>query len=56
MLKNTAPFDVTGHPALTINTGFIEGFPVGMMVVGRMFDEATILQVARSYEKIRDGK
>ncbi|KAJ8301893.1 hypothetical protein KUTeg_020880 [Tegillarca granosa] len=56
MLKNTAPFDVTGHPALTINTGFLEGFPVGMMVVGRMFDEATVLQVARSYEKIRDGK
>ncbi|XP_062577632.1 amidase-like [Saccostrea cucullata] len=54
MLRNTAPFNATGHPALTINSGFSEGFPCGMMVVGKMFDETTVLQVARAYEKIRD--
>ncbi|XP_061167672.1 amidase-like [Saccostrea echinata] len=52
--KNTAPFNATGHPALTINAGFIEGLPCGMMIVGRMFEESTVLQVARAYEKIRD--
>jgi amidase len=55
MIKNTAPFNATGHPALTIDTGFSEGLPCGMMIVGKMFDEATVLQVARAYEKIRDG-
>ncbi|XP_061178945.1 amidase-like [Saccostrea echinata] len=55
MVKNTAPFNSTGHPALTINAGFSEGLPCGMMIVGKMFDETTVLQVARAYEKIRDG-
>ena len=52
--KNTAAFNVTGHPALSINAGFSEGLPVGMMIVGRKFDEATVLDVAYAYEKIRD--
>ncbi|KAJ8301885.1 hypothetical protein KUTeg_020872 [Tegillarca granosa] len=56
MMKNNASFNVTGHPALTINTGFLDGFPIGMMVVGRMFDEVTVLQVSRNYEILRDGK
>ncbi|XP_056000994.1 amidase-like [Ostrea edulis] len=56
MLKNTTPFNVTGHPALTINAGFSEGLPCGMMIVGKMFDDVTVLQVARAYEKIRDGQ
>ena len=54
MIPNTAPFDCTGHPALSINAGFLEGLPVGMMMVGRHFDETTLYQVARAYEKIRD--
>ena len=51
---NTAPFNVTGHPALSINAGFSDGLPVGMMIVGRKFDEATVLNVA--YEKIRHAE
>ena len=45
---------MTGHPALTINAGFSDGLPVGMMIVGRKFDEATVLNVAFSYERLRD--
>ena len=52
--QNTGPFNVTGHPALSINTGFSEGLPVGMMIVGRKFEDATVLNVAYAYEKIRD--
>ena len=52
---NTAPFNVTGHPALSINAGFSDGLPVGMMIVGRKFDDATVLNVAYAYEKIRDA-
>ncbi|XP_046339775.1 amidase-like [Haliotis rufescens] len=56
MITNTCPFDSTGHPALSINAGFSEGLPIGMMIVGRHYDETTILKVARAYEKIRDTK
>ena len=52
--RNTCACNVTGHPALSINIGFSEGLPVGMMIVGRKFDEATVLNVAYAYEKIRD--
>jgi Asp-tRNA(Asn)/Glu-tRNA(Gln) amidotransferase A subunit family amidase len=35
MLQNTAAFDVTGHPALSINAGYSqEGLPVGVQVIG----------------------
>ena len=49
---STSSFNVAGHPALTINAGFRDG----MMIVGRKFDEATVLNVAYAYEKIRDSK
>ena len=39
-----------------INAGFSDGLPVGMMIVGRKFDEATVLNVAYAYEKMRDSK
>lgn len=54
MIKNTAPFDSTGHPALTINAGEVGGLPVGMMIIGRHFDDLTVLQMARAFEQIRD--
>ena len=53
---NTAPFNVTGHPVLQFNAGFSDGLPVGMMIVGRKFDEATVLNVAYAYEKIRHAE
>jgi len=52
---NACAFNMTGHPALSINAGFSDGLPVGMMIVGRKFDEATVLNVAYAYEKIRDA-
>lgn len=52
MLPNTAPFDVTGHPALSINAGMSEGLPVGMMLIGRHWDEPTLLRVAHAFEQL----
>lgn len=51
--SNTAHFNVTGHPALTINAGFSEGLPVGLTIVGKMFDEVTVLQIAKAFEERR---
>ena len=52
---NNCAFNMTGHPALSINAGFSQGLPVGMLMVGRKFEEATLLNVAYSFEKIRDS-
>lgn len=49
-LHNTAPFDVTGNPALSVPCGMSDGFPVGLMLVGRHFDDATVLRAGQVYE------
>jgi amidase len=51
MIPNTCPFDVTGHPALTIPCGKSEGLPVGMMLVGRHWDDATLLRAGHAFEQ-----
>jgi len=53
---NTGQYNLTGHPAISINAGFSEGLPVGMMIVGRHFEDAMVLNVAYAYEQIRDSK
>lgn len=55
MIGNTAPFDVTGHPACTVPAGLSDGLPVGLMIVGRHFDDATVLRVAHAYEQAVGG-
>jgi len=52
MLQNTSPFDITGHPAITLPCGKADGLPIGLMLVGRHFDESTVLRAADAYEKI----
>src|SRR5438876_803331 len=52
MIANTCPFDVTGHPAMTIPCGLSNGLPVGMMLVGRKWNDATVLRAAHACEQI----
>ncbi|TDI63224.1 MAG: amidase [Alphaproteobacteria bacterium] len=56
MFGNTAAFDVTGHPALSIPCGLSDGLPVGLMLVGRHYDEATIYRAAYAFEQAADWK
>ena len=51
MLGNTCPFDATGHPAISINCGFSEGLPVGLMLIGKHWDESTIYRAAHAFEQ-----
>jgi len=51
VLNNTAPFDLTGHPALSIPAAESGGLPVGLMLVGRHFEDGRLLAVARTYER-----
>ena len=54
MLANTGPFNVTGHPAISLPCGATkDGRPVGMMLVGRLFDEITIYRAAYAFEEVR---
>ncbi len=55
-LPNTAPFDITHHPAMSIPCGMADGLPVGMMLVGRHFDEPTIYRAAYAFEQSGDWK
>jgi aspartyl-tRNA(Asn)/glutamyl-tRNA(Gln) amidotransferase subunit A len=52
MIRCTAPFNATHLPALSLPCGFSRaGLPVGMQVVGRPFDEATVVRVGHAFEQ-----
>jgi amidase len=55
MIANTAPFDVTGHPATSVPAGLVDGLPAGLMIVGRHFSDATCLRVAKALEDAVGG-
>lgn len=55
MIGNTAPFDVSGHPACSVPAGLVDGLPAGLMIVGRHFADATVLRVAHAYEQAVGG-
>lgn len=56
MIPNTSPFDASGHPAMNIPCGMADGLPVGMMLVGRFFEESTIYRAAHAFEQSADWR
>jgi aspartyl-tRNA(Asn)/glutamyl-tRNA(Gln) amidotransferase subunit A len=51
----TTPFNLTGQPALALCCGFLsDGFPIGMQIAGRPFDEAGVLAAGHAFEKATD--
>ncbi len=55
MIGNTAPFDVSGHPACSVPAGLVDGLPAGLMIIGGQFADATVLRVAHTYEQAVGG-
>ena len=55
MIANTAPLDVTGHPACSVPAGVVGGLPTGMMIIGKQYDDATVLRVAHTFEQAVGG-
>lgn len=54
-LRYTAPFDLSGHPTLTLPGGMTsEGVPVGFQIVGKAFDEGLILAAGHAYQRETD--
>lgn len=56
MLANTSPFDVTGHPAMSVPCGLSQGLPVGMMLIGGRYEESTIYRAAHAFEQLGDWR
>jgi len=54
MIGNTAPFDVSGHPAMSVPCGLSDDLPIGMMLVGRHWDESSIYRAAHAFEQAGD--
>lgn len=49
----TYPFNLSGHPAVSVPCGFSkDGLPIGMQIVGKRYDELTLLQVSKKFEEI----
>jgi aspartyl-tRNA(Asn)/glutamyl-tRNA(Gln) amidotransferase subunit A len=48
----TYPWNLTGLPALSVPCGFAAELPVGLQLVGRPFDEATVLRVGHAYQEV----
>jgi amidase len=51
MGANTGQFDVTGHPAINVPCGISEGLPVGLMLVGRIGEDAAVLRAADAWQR-----
>ena len=51
MCWNTAAFDLTGHPSISVPVHGVDGLPVGLMLTGRHFEDATVLRAAHAYEQ-----
>jgi len=43
--------NLTGHPAIVLPAGFVQGLPIGLMVTGPLFKEEKILQAAAAFEQ-----
>ena len=51
----TIPADMAGVPAVSVPCGFTAGgLPIGLQLIGKALDEATVLRAARAYERVTD--
>jgi amidase len=52
MVGNTAPFDATGHPSLSVPAGMSDGLPVGIMFTGRYGEDDVVLRAGHVFEQL----
>jgi aspartyl-tRNA(Asn)/glutamyl-tRNA(Gln) amidotransferase subunit A len=48
----TVSLNLSGLPGMSINCGMVDGLPVGLQIIGRPFDEETVLRVGYAHEKM----
>jgi aspartyl-tRNA(Asn)/glutamyl-tRNA(Gln) amidotransferase subunit A len=52
----TLPVNIAGLPGISVPAGFVDGLPVGLQIIGKPFDEATVLRAAYAYERSQDWR
>ncbi len=50
----TVPSNLAGLPAMSLPCGFVRNMPVGLQLIGKAFDETTLLSVAHQYQQITE--
>lgn len=55
-VRNTCVADLTGHPAISIPCGVRDGLPVGLMLTGKQFDDATLIAASSAFEAAGNWK
>jgi len=53
---NTAAFNWSHHPAISVPCGLGDGLPIGLMLVGRHFEESLLYRVAHAFEQQKDWR
>jgi amidase len=53
-VTNTAPFNITGHPAMSVPVAMSDGLPIGMQLVAKWHDEPAIYRAAAAFEAATD--
>ncbi len=48
----TIPVNLAGLPGLSVPCGFVDGLPVGLQIIGKPFDEATVLRIGYAWEQL----
>ncbi|MGP8337691.1 MAG: amidase family protein, partial [Methanosarcinaceae archaeon] len=51
---NTVPINLSGVPSISMPCGLVDGLPVGLQIIGKHFDESTIMRAAYSFEQNTD--
>jgi amidase len=54
MVRNTRPFNYTGHPALAVPCGKAAGLPYSLQLIGRFYDDPLLLRTAYAYQESVD--
>ncbi len=55
LIRLTRPFNFSGHPCCSVPCGFTAGgLPIGLQLVGRPFDEATVMRAGDAYQRLTD--
>ncbi|MFN7016131.1 MAG: Asp-tRNA(Asn)/Glu-tRNA(Gln) amidotransferase subunit GatA [Fimbriimonadales bacterium] len=48
----TIPVNLAGLPGLSVPCGFVDGLPIGLQIIGKPFDEMTVLRIGYTWEQL----